>query len=352
MKVGVVGGGVVGLSATAALVRSGVDAVCFERSGVLMGERSAGSSRIFRLAHTDPELVRLAGTAREGFARWAAEAGRHMIEQSGCVISGGDAPERAAAMDAVGAPYEWGDGLAPAARLPAVVAPSPALVDLTGGVVDVDAVRAHLVARSGHVVVHEPVDAVDGGGQGATVRCPGGAHRFDAVVVAAGAGTSALAAQVGIDTPATLEHHVRFTFPFEGPAGVPAWIDSPDLGLHTYQHRSGPGRWSVGGALDPELTHWERGREAVAEASRRAVLEHVRERLTVRPVITDSLYCTHVPGLGDGIEFRRNGPVLVMYGENLMKFAPVLGDLLAAAAVDGSTPTVGTPKPAPRDAFS
>jgi sarcosine oxidase len=37
MKVAVVGGGVVGLSATAALVRSGVDVVCFERSGVLMG---------------------------------------------------------------------------------------------------------------------------------------------------------------------------------------------------------------------------------------------------------------------------------------------------------------------------
>ena len=48
-----------------------------------------------------------------------------------------------------------------------------------------------------------------------------------------------------------LEHHVRFTCPFEGPAGVPAWIDSPDLGLHTYQHRSGPGRWSVGGASTP-----------------------------------------------------------------------------------------------------
>jgi sarcosine oxidase len=72
----------------------------------------------------------------------------------------------------------------------------------------------------------------------------------------------------------------------------------------------------------------------------------------VRPVSTDSLYCTHVPGLGDGIEFRRSGPVLVVYGENLMKFAPVLGDLLAAAAVDGSTPTVRTPQPAPRDAVS
>jgi hypothetical protein len=32
--------------------------------------------------------------------------------------------------------------------------------------------------------------------------------------------------------------------------------------------------------------------------------------------------------------------VLAVWGENLMKFVPVLGDALAAAAVDGSTPSV------------
>ena len=45
-------------------------------------------------------------------------------------------------------------------------------------------------------------------------------------------------------------------------------------------------------------------------------------------------------GTGDGITFGRNGPLLAVWGENLMKFAPVLGDALAAAAVDGSTPSV------------
>jgi sarcosine oxidase len=60
----------------------------------------------------------------------------------------------------------------------------------------------------------------------------------------------------------------------------------------------------------------------------------------VQPTILDSLYCTHVPNMGDGIEFRRNGPVLAVYGENLMKFAPILGQALAAASMDGATPTV------------
>ena len=58
------------------------------------------------------------------------------------------------------------------------------------------------------------------------------------------------------------------------------------------------------------------------------------------PRIVDGLYCTHVPDAGDGITFLRGGAVLAVHGENLMKFAPVLGESLAAAAVDGSTPAV------------
>ena len=75
-------------------------------------------------------------------------------------------------------------------------------------------------------------------------------------------------------------------------------------------------------------------------ASREVLLAYARERLAVEPRIVDGLYCTHVPDAGDGIAFRRSGPVLAVDGENLMKFAPVLGEILAAAAVDGSTPAV------------
>jgi sarcosine oxidase len=70
------------------------------------------------------------------------------------------------------------------------------------------------------------------------------------------------------------------------------------------------------------------------------VLAYARERLAVGPRVVDTLYCNHVPGAGDGITFRRSGPVLVVHGENLLKFAPVLGETLAAAAVSGATPAV------------
>jgi len=48
--------------------------------------------------------------------------------------------------------------------------------------------------------------------------------------------------------------------------------------------------------------------------------------------------CAAAPALW--IVVARAGAVLAVYGENLMKFASVLGELTAAAAVDGSTPDV------------
>jgi sarcosine oxidase len=334
----VVGAGVVGLSTAACLLRDGVEVVCFERSAVVMGERSAGSSRIFRLAHVDADLVRLAAAARAGFARWGAA----MVDPVGCVVSGGDAAARAAAMTAVGVPHTLRDTAATDVGdlgLP-VVGPvaGPVLIDPSGGVVDVDAVRALLVGIAGRAVAHERVDGLNG----AAVRIGGETHRFDAVVLAAGADTAMLAAETGVDLPSALEHHARFTFPLPDRPDPrrPAWIDSPPVGLRTYQHRSGAGRWSVGGTVDAASVAWEVGREAATSASRQVVLEYVRERLAVAPRVVETLYCTHAPATGDGITFARSGPVLAVWGENLLKFAPVLGEALAAAAVDGSTPSV------------
>jgi sarcosine oxidase len=338
MRVAVVGAGVVGLATTAALLRRGVDVTCYERSGAPMAERSAGSSRIFRLAHATPELVRVAQAAQAGYARWSAEAGAPLVGPGGCVVSGGDWRGWAAAMAEAGAAVEMpGEARL---RLPARTPPHGALVDPAGGVIDVDAVRHHLVARAGPAVTGERVDALDPAPGGVTVRTPAGARICDAVVVAAGTGTAALAAQVGLETPSTLAHHVRFTFPLRTPGPWPAWIDKPADGMGTYQHQNGPGTWAVGGELDPALTAWEVGREAATAAAEAAVLAYAREHLAVEPRVVGRLYCAPHPGLGDGFEIRRAGAVVVAYGENLFKMAPVLGELLASASLEGTTPTM------------
>jgi sarcosine oxidase len=325
------------MSAAAALLGTGHDVTCYE-AGPIMGERSVGSTRIFRLAHVDPDLIRLAQQAREGFNCWSKDAGRSMILDSECVITGSDMADRAAAMAQAGADYELVGAGSGRLRLPVVEEPAAALIDVRGGVVDVDAVREHLIARAGSAVVRDQVYALDITAVGtAAVTSAAGRAEYDALILAAGANTSHLAAQVGIYTPPLLAHHVRLTFRVEGDTWQ-AWIDKPTGGVGTYQHQTGPGLWAVGGHVDPSLTTWEVSRDAAIEASRTALLEYARTRLTVEPTIVDSIYCTTVPNLGDGVEYRRNGPVLTIYGENLMKLAPALGRTLAAAIVDGSTP--------------
>jgi sarcosine oxidase len=325
MRVAVVGAGVVGLSATAELLERGAEVVCYERADEPMAERSVGSSRIFRFAHREPELVARAADARAGFDRWAERAGRPMIVPSGCVISGADVPVWAAAMEAAGVPLEMDpDRL----RLPTRRAPAEALLDPSGGVVDVDAVREYLTGLTARALRHEPVDAVDADGH---VWTRSGPARFDAVLLAAGAGTPSLAARVGIAVPSEIEHHARFTFPVDPAVPWRSWIDLPAAGLRTYQHASGPGRWAVGGQLDPAVTAWEVGRDAATAASREAVLAYAREHLAVEPRIIETIYCTPIPGLADGFHVQHAGRVVAVHGENLFKFAPVLGATLAAA---------------------
>ena len=340
VRVAVVGAGVVGLAVTAELLRRQVDVTCYERADAVMSERSAGSSRIFRFAHTRPELVRLAQRAQAGFRCWGESAGARLVGAQECVLSTPDLPAWASAMAEAGARYEIVDGPSRRLRLPAVVPPAAALVDPSGGVIDVTAVRGYLAARSTSAVVHEPVYALDDGPAAASVWSPGGAAAFDAVLLAAGAGTLPLGAQVGIYPPSTLSHHARFTFPVDGSVEWQCWIDKPADEVGTYQHQSGPGRWSVGGYVDPSQTVWEVGRDAATDASREVLLRYARERLVVGPRIVESLYCTHVPDLGDGFTVHRSGRVLAISGENLFKFAPVLGEALASACVDGSTPSV------------
>jgi sarcosine oxidase len=292
-----------------------------------MAERSVGSSRIFRFAHREPELVARAADARAGFERWAERAGRPMIVPSGCVISGADVPVWAAAMEAAGAPFEVHPG-PDRLLLPTRRAPDEALLDPSGGVVDVDAVREYLTGLTARALRHEAVDAVEADGH---VWTGSGPARFDAVLLAAGAGTPPLAARVGIAVPHEIEHHARFTFPVDPAVAWRSWIDIPAAGLGTYQHASGPGRWAVGGLVDPAVTAWEVGRDAATAASRAAVLEYAREHLAVEPRIVETVYCTPIPGLGDGFHVRSAGRVVAVHGENLFKFAPVLGATLAAA---------------------
>ncbi|WP_214401924.1 FAD-dependent oxidoreductase [Pseudonocardia lacus] len=338
MRIAVIGAGVVGLATAAELLVRGHDVGCYE-SGAPMAARSVGDTRIFRLAHQRPELVEWAARARERWSAWGERAGRPLVGDEGTVVSG-DIDAWAAAMSAAGAPFEVTD--APPA-LPAAAAGGPFLRDPTGGVVRAADTGRFLLDVVGPALIGETVEELRPVGGVVEVASATRTATFDAVVVAAGTGTPALAAQVGVAVPDALVHHTRFTFALRDPGAVPpAWIDRSGSwrpGFGSYGHLVGPGRWAIGAHSDQLDESWESGREAVELRSRELVTAYVAEHVTgALPEVVETVYCASPPGLGDGVRAAVAGAVVVVWGDNLFKFAPVLGPALADAALDREVP--------------
>ena len=309
-----------------------------------MAARSAGSSRIFRLAHADPGLVGYAATARTLWAEWSSRAGRPLVGMESAVLTGPPARDWSAAMAAADAAHSLVDDVA-SLGLPAPSLPGPALVDPAGGVIDVPATAAFLRSAVGSSVSSGHVHRLDVSGTGVTLHGSAGRVTADRVVLAAGRGTWQLAAQVGVYVPTALAHHVRFTFPLrDAAARPPCWLDRTESwrpGFTTYQQCSGPGRWSVGATLPATEAAWERGCAAVTARSRDLVRAYVREALVgVEDEIVEEVYCDFPPGLGDGIHVASAGPVTALWGDNLFKHAPAIGASLATALLDDTVPDI------------
>jgi sarcosine oxidase len=326
MRIAVVGAGIVGLAGTYELLRRGHEVHCYE-AALPMAARSAGDSRIFRLAHATPDLVERAMRAREGWAAWSGAAGEQLVGTEGTVVSG-DIEAIATAMRAAGAAYQVADK---APRLPAADPVGPFLTDPAGGAIRAAAAGRYLRSVVGQRLRLEAVTAVEESG---AVSTTGGSGRYDQVLIAAGAGTPALAATAGITIRHVAEHHTRCTFPLRDPSAVPpCWLDRSSAwrpGFTSYGHLAGEGRWAVGGHLPPEQTAWEQGHEAVTARSREVLIAYVADHVTgARPEVLDILHCDPIQGAGDGVDTARSGRVLAVWGNNLFKLAPRLAQELA-----------------------
>jgi sarcosine oxidase len=287
--------------------------------------------------------------ARREWQLWSRAAGVPLLGGEGAVISG-DIDGLVGAMAAAGAQYEVLDH--PPPGLPAADPAGPFLVDPHGGVIRAAATGRFLLGSLGGTLRRAAVTAIELRGNAAAVVAGAESWVCDSVLIAAGAATPRLAAQVGIDVPGTLVHHARFTFPLRDRQAVPpCWLDRAGAwrsGFTSYGHLAGPGWWATGGGLPIEQVRWELGREAVTGASRQVVTRYVAEYVTgVVPTVADSLYCDVIAGLGDGISAARSGPVLAVWGNNMFKFAPRLAAVVARAAADRALPaTPATVQPA------
>ena len=307
----VIGAGICGLAAAHELSRRGERAIVFER-GEPFAEQSAGLARIFRIAHRRPAVCRLAMQARVGWQRWEAEFGAGRLLGSEGFIAAGGCDDTAAAMTDAGAEFSWLDRSEIAARIPFVAAPwETGVFDPLGGSLRI---RRALVALSQRVAVSR-AEVVSIADDGSTTLADGTLVRGDGVLICAGVQTPALFGPLNIE----FAPHTRFTYEGADAAGA-ACLSAPEgYGLPL----GSTGRWAF-------------GQEVPDAATVRALFP------SLSPVGRVDCVTARAPWLdpgGNGWTVARRGRVVAFVGSNLMKFGPLLGELLAQAVLSDELPT-------------
>jgi sarcosine oxidase len=314
----VIGAGVCGLAAAYELSRHGEQAIVFER-GEPFAEQSAGLARIFRIAHRRPVLCRLAMKARVGWQRWEAEFGAGRLLGSEGFIAAGTRDDTVAAMDDTvaamtdaGAAFSWLDRSDIESRIPFLAAPwESGVFDPLGGSLRI---RRALGALARRVAIQrgEVVSVAD---DGSATLADGTVVRGDRVLICAGIQTPALFGSLDVE----FAPHTRFTYDGADAVGAACLIAPEGYGLPL----GSTGRWAFGQEVpDPAAVH--------------ALFP------SLSPVGQVDCVSVHAPWLdpgGDGWTVGRRGRVVAFIGSNLMKFGPLLGELLAQAVLSDELPS-------------
>jgi sarcosine oxidase len=326
-EVAVVGAGVAGLAAAYELTRAGREVVVYERFEVGHDRGSShGRSRIFRLAYADPEWVRLAEEALEGWRRWERETGEELLELHGLVeIVRHLAESSAAALEQCGVPFEQLSAEEVERRLPVRVPEgSFALVQPDAGIVRADRTLAALA-------------------RGLTIRERTAVGRLsaadaDVVICAAGAWARGLLAAEGIELPVRVTCETVAYFRLADARPVPSVVSfkpdrhahdiyalaDPVHGLKVGVHHAGP-EVEPGGAGEPDPALVARMEEWAAE---------VFQLADPRAVAAET--CLYTTTADERFVLERHGRVVVgsACSGHGFKFAPAVGSRLAELAAE------------------
>lgn len=312
----IVGAGICGLAAAYELSRRGVQAIVFER-GEPFAELSAGLARIFRIAHRRPSLCSLAMQARAGWQRWESEFGAGRLLGTEGHVAAAACAETAEAMHEAGAAFSWLDRSGITTRIPFLATPwDHAVFDPLGGSLRIRRALSALAQRV-NIRRDEVVAVAD---DGATLLADGTLVRADRVLICAGVHTPALFGALDVQ----FAPHTRFTY-----AGAPEATAVQVAGAACLAAPEGYGL-----ALG-STGRWAFGQPVPDPTTARALFP------SLSPVGQVDCFTVRAPWLdsgGDGWRAARRGHVLAFVGSNLMKFGPLLGELLARAALTDEIP--------------
>jgi sarcosine oxidase len=317
MKVIVIGRGIVGLSVIYELEKAGHDVLSIYSSPA---EASGGKTRIFRVFHQDPRLEEDAKRASQLWSFWEDEFGSHLIKRTGLYLQGGWSK------DAGYSETRW--------QHPLFAKEGLCAFDPDAGIGKIAKTMSLLEEKiSASKKKAKVIDAKDG----VVTLSSGEILEADFIVVAAGYETRDILSR----PKGRIMHHLRFLFPYKDSntrkewQKIPALIDK-DLSLYGVAEKKG---FALGLTSDQELgftkaqSYDEIRRKRLfisgkEEEARKIVQSYFPSLL---PDSSDMIYCLRDEKESDGYELERGHKFLGITGNNLFKFAPLLGSLAKEA---------------------
>lgn len=345
----VIGGGAMGTAAARTLAERGRNTLLLERFTIGHGFGSSGGpTRIFRLAHPDPQDVLMAKLAGDLWRELEDRSGEVLLHTTGSLLAGERDGATAAALEEAGVPFERLTPEAVAERWPALTfEPGTELISQDdGGVCMAERTvraQARLAIGAGVSVREETrVRRIDASGFGVDVDTDGGSYHAMIAVVTAGAWSRALLAGAGWDLPLvpTLEQVTYFTL--DDPSPLPAILDrtlDPSL-PYTVPNPEDPGAFKVGlhrsgPVTDPDERTFDPDPDRVAR-----VRAYVERRFAPHSPTgaSDTCLYTNTPDLGFVLD--RRGPLVVgsACSGHGFKFTPLVGRILADLATAQPAP--------------
>ncbi len=194
----------------------------------------------------------------------------------------------------------------------------------------------------GERLIRDEVISLRPTGAGVELRSGGAAERFDSVVVCAGLGTAGLGRTVGVELPVAAAAHLRATFRLRKPGAerLACLQDGSGIWGETGVYAApepGNERYAVGlaGTTEARPDGSLLEPEAIADFERRVVAYVERALPGLVPEIEELRHCwvTQLPWGEDAVSVWERERIFFPAGHNLFKQAPMLGRLLAAAAV-------------------